>query len=413
MGNCTRTKNKKEPMMFRDKALAGLALFAIFVVLILGGCHRQEISEEPLSPPVSFPSDEEISADVGLLIERISKAACLNDRETIFEVDATVREGEITLSGTTTEPQVKEALLAAMDEIPKAAVWDHILVLPAPELGENTWAIVNKPVINLGNAPGQSEDKNTVTQARMGDVMRALILKDGWYLVQMEDSYLGWVDPAHVSFYDSESLDDFWAHEVALIAAKMAETSETPGGETMFEKRLVQGSVLPLKSINGDFAELYLPDGNSAFVKASSIEIFSGRDCVFAEQKTVSNIIATAQQYIGLPYLWGGCTSYGFDCSGFTQFCFKMNGYNIRRDAHMQYEQGTPVKSIGNLKPGDLVFFETYAPGPSHVGIYLGDFRYIHAGGSAGVAVNSFSASHPDYSESLTSKFLEGRRIIP
>jgi len=383
------------------------ALAALVAVILIAGC------QQPVEPP-ALPalSDEEMLTRAVSIIERIAEDARLCHRETVFNINAAVDNGRVTLTGETTERQLKESICSAISGIHGAKTVDQVTMLPDPELGEKVWAVVKEPVINLGDAPGQAEGKNTVTQARMGDVMHVLAQNDGWYLVQMEDNYLGWVDPGSVALYDPASLDDFWCGQVALIAAKMTEAMDKPNGRMLFNKWLVQGSVLPLASIGEKWAELSLPGGGSAFARTGSIKVIPDRDSVFAEQKAAADVIATAQQYAGLPYLWGGCTSYGFDCSGFTQFCMKMNGYHIRRDADMQYEQGTPVKSVDDLKPGDLVFFETYRPGPSHVGIYIGDYRYVHAGSSAGVAVNSFSPSHTDYSASLAGKFLEGRRII-
>jgi cell wall-associated NlpC family hydrolase len=88
-----------------------------------------------------------------------------------------------------------------------------------------------------------------------------------------------------------------------------------------------------------------------------------------------------------------------------------MAGYFLRRDADMQYEQGEPVLDRKDLKMGDLVFFQTYKAGPSHVGIYIGNMKYIHSG-SKGVAINSFDPKDPDYSADLDRKYIGARRII-
>jgi cell wall-associated NlpC family hydrolase len=98
---------------------------------------------------------------------------------------------------------------------------------------------------------------------------------------------------------------------------------------------------------------------------------------------TSSNaIIATAQKYMGVPYVWGGATTSGFDCSGFTQYVMKQNGITIPRTAAEQFAAGTPVDKA-QLKVGDLVFFTTYKPGASHVGFYMGEGKFIHASSAA------------------------------
>jgi len=89
-------------------------------------------------------------------------------------------------------------------------------------------------------------------------------------------------------------------------------------------------------------------------------------------------IITTAKKYMGVPYVWGGVTPDGLDCSGFTQYVMKENGITLPRTAAEQFAIGTPVDK-SDLKAGDLVFFTTYKPGASHVGFYMGDGKFIHA----------------------------------
>lgn len=93
-------------------------------------------------------------------------------------------------------------------------------------------------------------------------------------------------------------------------------------------------------------------------------------------------IIATGQKYMGVPYVWGGATPAGFDCSGFTQYIMKQNGITIPRTAAEQFAAGSPVDKA-NLQVGDLVFFTTYKPGASHVGFYMGDGKFLHASSGA------------------------------
>ncbi len=107
----------------------------------------------------------------------------------------------------------------------------------------------------------------------------------------------------------------------------------------------------------------------------------------------VRSLISTAFQYMGVPYVWGGANSWGFDCSGFTQFVFAKMGISIPRTADVQY-YNNPKVSMSNLQAGDLVFFQTYESGPSHCGIYLGGGEFIHAASSTGVGVASLSNSY-------------------
>jgi len=96
-----------------------------------------------------------------------------------------------------------------------------------------------------------------------------------------------------------------------------------------------------------------------------------------------NGLVDTAYSYMGVPYVWGGTTPYGFDCSGFAQTVYAENGLPITRTADAQFAEGTPVDTQ-DLQPGDLVFFETYTYGASHVGVYIGNSEFIHASSGAG-----------------------------
>ncbi|QDR82888.1 C40 family peptidase [Sporomusa termitida] len=107
-----------------------------------------------------------------------------------------------------------------------------------------------------------------------------------------------------------------------------------------------------------------------------------------------ATIVKSAQKYMGVPYVWGGTTTGGWDCSGYTQYVMKENGITIPRTAAEQYSKGVAVDKA-NLKVGDLVFFTTYKPGASHVGFYMGDGKFIHASSAAKqVTINSLSEEY-------------------
>ena len=101
---------------------------------------------------------------------------------------------------------------------------------------------------------------------------------------------------------------------------------------------------------------------------------------------SIHAILAEADKYRGVPYVFGGTTPSGFDCSGYVKYVFAKQGISLPRLADEQYNVGVEV-SRANLKAGDLVFFETYEPGPSHSGIYIGNGKFISATSSRGVAV--------------------------
>lgn len=116
-------------------------------------------------------------------------------------------------------------------------------------------------------------------------------------------------------------------------------------------------------------------------------------------------IVASSMQYLGVPYVFGGTTPSGFDCSGYVRYVFANAGIYLPRTADAQYECGYPV-STSELVPGDLVFFSTYEAGASHVGIYIGDGSFINASSSNGVSIASL------YSSYWGSCYIGARRVM-
>lgn len=141
------------------------------------------------------------------------------------------------------------------------------------------------------------------------------------------------------------------------------------------------------------------------FVGGKSTGVAPSASALNGTTGTASQIIATAKKYIGVPYLWGGTTPKGFDCSGFVQYVFKAHGILLPRTSREQYGVGTAV-SKANLKPGDLVFFNTSGSGVSHLGIYIGDNQFVHASSSKGVTITSLSNSY------WSARYLGARRVL-
>ena len=113
-----------------------------------------------------------------------------------------------------------------------------------------------------------------------------------------------------------------------------------------------------------------------------------------------------AQGFMGVPYAWGGISPGGFDCSGFVYYVYSRYGVSLPRVADEQYEFGQRV-SVTDIQPGDLVFYSTYTPGPSHVGIYIGNGQFVHAS-SAAEQVTITAMSKAYYKE----RFLGAFRIV-
>lgn len=111
----------------------------------------------------------------------------------------------------------------------------------------------------------------------------------------------------------------------------------------------------------------------------------------YGSTSKVNSLIAESKKYIGVPYVWAGSTPAGFDCSGYLNYVYSKVGISIPRTVASIWDATKPVSSP---RVGDLVFFETYKPGPSHAGIYLGDGKFIHAGSSRGVEISDMNNSY-------------------
>lgn len=116
-----------------------------------------------------------------------------------------------------------------------------------------------------------------------------------------------------------------------------------------------------------------------------------------------SKLVSNALSLIGVPYVFGGTSRSGFDCSGYTQYVFQGSGVSLPRTSYAQYGVGSAV-SRNELEPGDLVFFSTYDKGASHVGIYIGGGSFVHASNS-GVRTTSLSDSY------YASRYVGARRV--
>lgn len=154
--------------------------------------------------------------------------------------------------------------------------------------------------------------------------------------------------------------------------------------------------------IGADGRVTYIP---SAKPKVKPQKDVPRRSLSSRQGRKIHKIVSMCRRYIGVPYVWGGESPGGFDCSGYVQYVFHKNGIRLPRTADIQYEVGQRVKT-GQERPGDMVFFETYAPGASHVGVYLGNRFFIHASSSRGVTISSLDE------EFFSARYLGARRKL-
>ncbi len=147
--------------------------------------------------------------------------------------------------------------------------------------------------------------------------------------------------------------------------------------------------------------------------KAASTQNSAAAGAAYSEPLTVGSdaayglgavVVRDALRYVGVPYVWGGASPHGFDCSGFTWYIYHLAGIAIPRTADIQFAQGRPI--AGDPIPGDLVFFQTYDYGASHVGIYLGNGQFVNSIGDD-VHIASFNSYY------FRSRYLGARRFLP
>jgi cell wall-associated NlpC family hydrolase len=179
---------------------------------------------------------------------------------------------------------------------------------------------------------------------------------------------------------------------------------------------VVAGCILKSGGKNDKWTMVELADGRKGFVLDSFVQDLD--EWNNNRMLTGENLEKTAKGLLGIPYLWGGTSVKGMDCSGFVKTVYRMNGTELHRDADQQANQGTPMdpgKNFENLQKGDLLFFGQQAIGKkskriTHVGLYIGNRLFIHSSGR--VRLSSLDPLSNYFEKTLLSRFVLARRII-
>lgn len=367
-----------------------------FLMLFLGSCTEKSKKEAKLLETIT----------------QIRKEYAPDKRTALFDVHTYIDTEKYILRGETNMPVAAEALKANLDK-QDIKYTSEIEILPSKSLEGKTQAVINISVANLRSNPKHSAE--LATQATLGTPVKVFKKEEDWYYIQTPDKYLSWVDAGGIVLMDDNQAQK-WKSTTKLIYTQTAGYSYQNAEEGQRVSDLVAGDILELKSETEDFFEVKYPDGRKAFVNKEESEPYEG----WLEKLNPSqeSLVATSKTLMGVPYLWGGTSTKGMDCSGFTKTIFFLNGMVIPRDASQQVHTGKAIDSVKNfdkLQKGDLLFFGRKATDSTsekvvHVGMWIGNNEFIHA--SEMVRISSMDKNAGNYDEHNHNRYLRSKRIL-
>jgi len=216
------------------------------------------------------------------------------------------------------------------------------------------YGICNLSIVPLRDEP--SDKSEMVSQVLYGEHFKVLEKRKKWSKIRISfDKYEGWIDNKQYIKITEDQYKKFDQQDLCL------------SGDLVEFINCKQNQLMPI------------PMGSSLGALEVLKHTFDGLKISGKQPK--EHLIETAFMYLNAPYLWGGKTNFGIDCSGFTQMVYKLNGYKILRDASQQATQGDPLSFIEESEPGDLAFFDNEEGNIIHVGIMMKDHYIIHAHG--------------------------------
>ncbi len=378
-----------------------------------------------------------------------------DSRDKTYDIRLLNQNGKLVLIGSTTEPEAKTALIEKLKEA-GIAPEDKITLLPDAALEGRTYGVVSMSVASFNSDPSFSAESGT--QALAGMPVTVLEKSSYWYRCINMEGYTAWVITTSVSRMNKEEYDAYLSMPKCIVTVPYSFIYSKPSENSLPVSDLVLGCVVvndeitvnnPLYeeyiqkeySVNfkdgynlspnrrdlkkaAGWTRVHLTDGRAGYVKSSHLEDFS--KWVSKAAPTQENIVATAEKFLGWPYVWGGTSIKGIDCSGLSKTCYFLNGYVLRRDASQQVKTGDAVNidewlkgnytrdALKNLRPGDLLFFGRRATANSkeritHVAIYIGDGKIIHS--SNVVRKNTLLPNEDNYYSGAVN-LLHARRII-
>jgi SH3-like domain-containing protein len=270
---------------------------------------------------------------------------------------------------------------------------------------EKTWGLATLSVSNIRSQPDHASE--LVTQVLMGTPLRILEFKDKWYRVQTPENYTGWMDVPGLQALSEQEITHWKSSNRYFCNCMSGFAYDSPSKKGNIVTDLVLGDLVEIESASKGYYKIMIPDGRTGYVQKA--DFISYHDWTSPEPNA-NSVISIARQMMGTPYLWGGTSEKGVDCSGFVKTTFYANGVILARDASQQAMYGQPVdfNDMNNLLPGDLLFFGSSAQHVTHVGLYLGNGEFIHSSGM--VHISSIVPGNPAYD--VNRKNVAARRVL-
>lgn len=376
------------------------AVFILILSIIIGfGCNPQNQDKDLNFCRFSADSLKTILAPDG----RVARIY------TEFSLSA----DKLIIKGETSIPEFKFTLLQLLEERGHEII-DSLITLPHPDLNEINWGLINVSVANLRSQPGHS--KEMVTQAIMGTPLRILKKNGVWYYIQTPDSYLAWVDNSAMQLLSKSDLEKWNQGDRVLYQNDFGVIRVDKSNSSLAVSDIVFGCILSRAKNEGKWLKVGLPDGRQGYLLRKAVTDFEP----WVEQVVPipDEMLEIAYNMIGRPYLWGGTSTKGMDCSGFVKTLYYSGGLILARDASQQIYQGDMVDTeagFEKLQKGDLLFFgrkgsDSQKERITHVGMYIDKGRYIHSSGK--IKINSFNPEDDLFSQYLVDIFVRARRII-
>jgi len=292
-------------------------------------------------------------------------------------------------------------------------------LLPTKDLGETIYGVSNLSVINTRYAPNHAAEM--ATQATLGTPVKILKKEKGHYFVRTPDNYLSWTETRGIVTMTKTDFEN-WQVSKKLVYTDLfgfaySETSETSSPIS----DLVAGNILQVLEEANGFYKVSFPDKRVAFISTKRAQLYE--NWKNQSNPSADQLLKTARNFLGIPYLWGGTSVKGLDCSGFTKTSYLLHGIVLPRDASQQALVGDAVdilekdtlniaKALKNLLPGDHLFFaaDKRTKRVTHTAIYIGNGEFIHAAGL--VRINSMIGGAKNYDDFQSRTLVSARRVL-